>query len=39
MAELSQEERDELVEGYNQIADAVEQYVERTLRVQGRLEK
>ena len=39
MAELSQEERDELVEGYKQIADAVEQHVERSLRIQGRLEE
>lgn len=39
MAELSQEERSELVEVYNRIADAVEQYVERSLRIQGRLEE
>ena len=39
MAELSQEERGELVDVYNRIADAVEQYVEKNLRIQGRLEE
>lgn len=39
MAELSQEERGEFVDVYNRIADAVEQYVEKSLRIQGRLEE
>ncbi len=33
------QEKQEMIEGYNRIADAVEHYVEQSLRIRGRLEE
>lgn len=38
-ADMTIQEKQEMIDGYNRIADAVEHYVEQSLRIRGRLEE